>query len=1164
MKILFAAALLLSSSIRNFTSTEIRLRLILLLCFAATACGKAASYTANITSLLPSTNSPGWLSLSARVPSNSIASLEMTSSLSAHRWTAYAPPVFAPPSGVISFQIPGELEQGQVFFRVKAVPFEIEVDDDGKQIVLETTNNVPLGALLDALKLGDSIGIFPMDDVNPFSLVPPLRVAGANIEEVLRQAGIPAWVTPATADDSQASRRLLGNTNFQSNPLPIPPGQRGTNRLEDGFAGDPSLPVPTVGPTNPPPPGLLSAKPFDPNLGPDTTTMPQRERPTTPGPARHVRLLVELGVQGGATAVGAVQAPEDALLDYWPSELDTGALVYVVRSPLAATAPGNVYFIGARYQPFEIRVYHAPDGTPHGTVQGKKTSLRVPVPVLPTDTSLAGLTVQFYVVTRALRGVTLTPEEFLRRSAELRLLGSITGGEINPLLAAPRVLLAGGLPPPTITPVHLSGSKAKKYNIGIIAEGYANTAADQAAFNNYVNDQILGELFSRDIHPSILNAINVYRINTFSQDSGVTQTDPNDGHVITPRDTALDVGYNGSWGSLWFDLTQNTEDALYAIWQDLLPEIDLMAIVVNESDSGGVAGGTTENVDYLIATAGSGWDTFAHEMGHAIGSLADEYYCYAPSSECDDYSGEEPGAVNQTAETTPSQIKWKNWIPPWRPLPTSLVGDMWQDAGLFPGATRGTSKYWNGIYRPTFESRMGQGTGGPFNPVGYERMREKLRPYQEADLRKNASGDFDGDGKADVVVLDDRQLSLYLSRDRNVGPDDPVTGAPPRPVTGVLEPVWYLTGTIPNSANGPTWSIRSGDKLFPADFDGDGRTDLFVVNLSDWIYPYFALLRSTGASFEPAARYTLELPGWDDMREHDEFYVADFNHDGRDDLMVFNGLDWDKPYFILLRSTGTALAYVRRYDRFLPDGAWVMGPHEKFLIGDFNGDDRKDVAAWNRLDWAQVTLQMFTSTGTDLDLAEKHFGVIAYLPFPLLNFSLRNQDQLIVLDFNGDGRDDLAVFNGINWQTEYLGLFTSSAAAKLEINALYADAVPGWDFEVFDTFRAADVNGDGNEDLIVFNAWSWSTEYLGILRISSTQPVQLQGSWQADRIGGWNLSYLDSFRPAEFRGASGWTDLFVFNKSVFGLLRSQANSYQAEAIYPYHIHNHRYQRGGLW
>lgn len=1136
---------------------------LLMLRFGAVILCGAAPYTATITSLHANTNNPGWLNLTAQVPSNAVVSLETARSLPARSWSVVGLPVLAPSSGLVPFTVPAPgPDQPQAFFRVKAEPFEIKLDDDGRQITLETANSVPLGALFDALKLGRDIGIYPADDADLFAPVPRLSASGANAEELLRRAGIAAWVTPTAADDPRESSRLWGNTNLQFNPLPIPPEQRGTNRMEDGYAGNPTLPTPPLGPTNAPLPGSSSAKPFNPTLGPDTSAAPQRERNPLPGPDRHIRIMVNLSAQGGANAVAAVQASDNALLDHWPSDLDEGGLIYVVRSPLAATAPGRVYFIGSRANPFESRVYGAPDGTPHGALARNGASLRLPIPVLPTDTSLVGLTVEFYSVTRSLSGVTLTAGEFLRRTAHLRLLGTVTGSQINALLAAPRFAWGGALPASTITPVHLSGSRAKKYNIAIIAEGYANTGADQTAFNDYVSNQILGELFKRDIHPSILNAVNIYRINTFSQDSGVTQSDPDSGEVTTERNTALSLRYNGSWGSMWFDIPNATEDALLAIWEDLLPEMDLCAVVANEPEGGGVAGGSTDpSLDYLIVTSGAGWDTFAHEMGHAIGSLGDEYYCFSQSASCQDYAGDEPGAANQTAETSPSMIKWKNWIPPWRPLPTAsdAVEDWFQDVGLFPGATRGGNKYGDGLYRPTMNNRMCDTASAAFNPVGYTRMREVLRPYQEADLRKNVSGDFDGDGKADVVVLDDRQLSLYLSRDRNVGAVDPITGTPPRPVTGVLEPVWYLTGTIGGAS---TWTIRSGDQLLPADFNGDGKTDLYVVNLTDWLYPYCALLRSTGTNFEVAARYTLELPGWDDLREHDEFYVADFNNDGRDDLMVFNGLDWDKPYFILLRSTGTQLAYVRRYDRFLPDVAWAMGPHEKFLLGDFNGDGRKDVATWNRVDWTKVTLQIFTSTGTDLDLAEKHFGVIAYPPFPLFNFSLRSNDKPVVLDFNGDGRDDLAVFNGVNWQTEYLVLFASSAAAKLETRRLYADTVPGWNLKPLDTFHAADVNGDGRDDLVVFNAWNWQTQFLGMLQ--STGADALQGSWQDDRIGGWNLSDQDSFRPAEFRGANGWTDLFVFNKNVFGLLRSKANSYQGEAVYPYHIHNHRYQRGGLW
>ena len=65
------------------------------------------------------------------------------------------------------------------------------------------------------------------------------------------------------------------------------------------------------------------------------------------------------------------------------------------------------------------------------------------------------------------------------------------------------------------------------------------------------------------------------------------------------------------------------------------------------------------------------------------------------------------------------------------------------------------------------------------------------------------------------------------------------------------------------------------------------------------------------------------MPGWGGLAENDQFYVADFDGDGKKDLFVFNGDDWSMTYVAMLRSTGTGFTLVRRFDGNMP--GWEMG-----------------------------------------------------------------------------------------------------------------------------------------------------------------------------------------------------------------------------------------------
>jgi hypothetical protein len=252
-----------------------------------------------------------------------------------------------------------------------------------------------------------------------------------------------------------------------------------------------------------------------------------------------------------------------------------------------------------------------------------------------------------------------------------------------------------------------------------------------------------------------------------------------------------------------------------------------------------------------------------------------------------------------------------------------------------------------------------------------------------------ANFDFDGDGRSEVSSF--------------------------RPSNGT----WNATLT----GNGTNFSVQwglSGDKLAPADFDGDNKTDLAIFRNGVWW-----ILNSFNNS---VTTVSFGLSG-------DVPVPNDFDGDGRADITVWrpsNGVWYE------LRSLGNQFA------------ASAFGQNgDKPILGDFDGDGMGDLAVYRPQDGVWHLLQ--SATNSYVAFA---FGILT--------------DRPCAADYDGDGKTDACVFRGTadgNLPDFYI--LRSSDAAVSYVSWGLPNDVP----------MLGDYDGDGKTDVGIFRAsshdWYW-------------------------------------------------------------------------------------------
>jgi hypothetical protein len=253
-----------------------------------------------------------------------------------------------------------------------------------------------------------------------------------------------------------------------------------------------------------------------------------------------------------------------------------------------------------------------------------------------------------------------------------------------------------------------NGADNRKKVFAVVSEGYAE--ADKPKFEADVNRIIVNGLLGNDFFLENRTAFNVYRVDLVSNESGVSTP-------ALEKDTALRILYTNNWNRCWMEETHLTDTRLRRALNSV-PRYDYVLIMVNESGFGGCRRGTR-----LYVTSGVNWDVVAHEYGHAIGNLYDEYWTE---------NGIHPGNLpvndrNCSTILDKNRVVWKNMLEAGMVIPPATESS----PSLLPftiGMFKGCNYKSDGIYRPSADCRMKSNTP-EFCPVCLQIMKKAVTPY---------------------------------------------------------------------------------------------------------------------------------------------------------------------------------------------------------------------------------------------------------------------------------------------------------------------------------------------------------------------------------------------------------------------------------------------------
>ena len=272
-----------------------------------------------------------------------------------------------------------------------------------------------------------------------------------------------------------------------------------------------------------------------------------------------------------------------------------------------------------------------------------------------------------------------------------------------------------------------------------------------------------------------------------------------------------------------------------------------------------------------------------------------------------------------------------------------------------------------------------------------------------------------------------------------------------------------------------TPAALSSTKRLGGDFNGDHNLDFMLVVAPPPTGGSLRLAYSQGSPFKyelggPSFPFADEggasFAGWAQVSQP---LVGDYNGDGRDDVALLGGPGWlSIPVAWSVANGSNPAFYVT--NRGVADFPGLAGTSGvKMTVGDFNGDGRDDVALLGVAGWGSMPIAFSGGGGT---FTVNYISVGSSFP----SWAQGSTVTAVAGDFNGDGRDDVALVGGSGWLSIPVAFSAGDGSSTWVTNYQVAD-FPVWAQTANARPVAGDFDGDGRDDIALVGGagTGWST-----------------------------------------------------------------------------------------